>query len=90
MGATEPAANDLGEKLELAPVALIAVFAVAGAIKLTWSVVPQGAMATVKQLIWATDEDEPSTAPSAASSPAEDVNAPSPSVQVGTRSAAPH
>ena len=95
--------HHLGEKLELAPVALIAVFAVAGAIKLTWDVVPQGAMATVEQLIWATDEVEPSTAPSAASGQAEaprptvqesprpeDVNAQSPSARVGKPSAAPH
>ncbi len=95
--------HHLADKLELAPVALIAMFAVAGAVKLTWSVVPQGAMATVKQLIWATDDVEPSTAPSAASSPAEapqptvqesprpeDVNAPSPPARVGTPSAAPH
>ncbi len=95
--------HHLSEKLELAPVALIAVFAVAGAIKLTWSVVPQGAMAAVKQLIWATDEVEPSTAPSASLGQAgaprptvqesprpKDVNAQSPSARVGTPSAAPH
>ena len=95
--------HHLSEKLELAPLALIAVFAVAGAIKLTWSVVPQGAMATLKQLIWATDEDEPSTALSASLGQAEaprptiqetllpkDVNAQPPSARVGTPSAAPH
>ncbi|MCH8260689.1 MAG: hypothetical protein IIC46_10850 [Planctomycetes bacterium] len=80
----------LSDKMELVPVALIAVIAVAGAIKLTWSVLPQGAMAKVEQLIWATDDVEPSTAPSAASGQAEDVNAPPPSAQVGTPSAAPH
>ncbi len=92
----------LSEKLELAPVALIAVFAVAGTIKLTWGIVPQGAMATLEQLIWAVDEDEPATAPSASLGQAEaprptvqqsprpeDINAPSPSAQVGTPSAAP-
>lgn len=92
----------LSEKLELAPVALIAVLAVAGAVKLTWSALPQGAMATMKQLIWATDDDEPTTVPSAASGQAEaprstvqespwpeDVNAPSPSARVGTPNAAP-
>ncbi len=95
--------HHLGEKLELVPVALIAVFTVAGAIKLTWSVVPQGAVATLKQLIWDPDEDEPSTAPSASlgqaeaprptiqeSPPPEDVNAQSPSARVGTPNAAPH
>lgn len=94
--------HHLSEKLELAPVVLIAVFAVAGAVKLTWSVVPQGAMATLKQLIWATDEDEPSTALSASLGQAEaprptiqetllpeDVNAQPPSARVGTPSAAP-
>ncbi len=80
--------HHLSEKLELAPMALIAAFAVAGAIKLTWSVVPQGAMATVKQLIWATDEDEPSRVQE--SPLPRDDNAHSPSAQVGTPSAAPH
>ncbi len=92
----------LSDKMELAPVALIAVIAVAGAIKLTWSALPQGATATMKHLIWATDDVEPSTAPSAASGQAEaprptvqesplpeDVNAPSPSAQVGTPNADP-
>ena len=93
----------LADKMELVPVALIAVIAVAGAVKLTWSALPQGAMATMKQLIWATDDDEPSTAPSAASGQAEaprstvqesprpeDINPQSPSAQVGTPSAEPH
>ncbi len=78
----------LSDKMELAPMALIAVIAVAGVIKLTWSALPQGATATMKHLIWATDEDEP---PTVQESPLpEDVNAPSPSAQVGTPSAAPH
>lgn len=94
--------HHLADKMELVPVALIAVIAVAGAIKLTWSALPQGATAAMKQLIWAVDEVEPSTGPSAASGQAEaprltvqesplpeDVNAPSPSAQVGTPSAAP-
>ena len=95
--------HHLGDKMELIPVALIAVIAVAGVIKLTWSVVPQGAMATVRQLIWATDEDEPPTAPSASSGQTEApqptvqesplpeaVNAPSPLARIGKPSAAPH
>ena len=53
--------DHLSEKLELAPIVLIAVFAVAGAIKLAGGVVPEGAMATLKNLIWATDE--PAVAP---------------------------
>ncbi len=77
----------LSDKMELAPVALIVVLAVAGATKLAWSVLPQGATATMKHLIWATDEDEPSTVQE--SPRPEDVNAPSPSAQVGTQSADP-
>lgn len=82
--------HHLGDKMELIPVALIAVIAVAGAIKLTWSVLPQGAMAKVEQLIWAADDVEPSAVPSASLGQAEDVNAPSPSAQVSTPSAEPH
>ena len=48
--------DNLREKLELAPIVLIAVFAVAGAIKLTGRVLPQDAMATLQNAIWPTDE----------------------------------
>ncbi len=53
--------DNLGEKIELAPIVLIGVFAVVGAIKLTGGVLPQGALAALQKVIWPTDE--PAAAP---------------------------
>ncbi len=77
----------LSEKMELVPVALIVVVALAGAIKLAWSALPQGATATMKQLIWATDDVETSTIQE--SPLPKDDNAPSPSARIGTTKADP-
>ncbi len=48
--------ENLSEKLELAPLVFVAVVAVAGAIKLTAIVLPQGALAALQEVIWPTDE----------------------------------